>query len=67
VSAQYSDFDDLWSPLLAGVGPAGAFCKSLDDKGRATLHGALRARLGVADGPFELRALAWAVAGTVGA
>jgi hypothetical protein len=65
VTAQYADFDDLWSPLEAGVGPAGAFCKSLDHTGRAALREALHARLGVADGPFQLPALAWAVAGTV--
>lgn len=67
VRVQYTDFDDLWSPVLAGVGPAGAFCTSLDDAGRVALHGALRARLAVTDGPFVLHALAWAVAGTVGA
>lgn len=67
VSARYVDFEDLWSPLQAGVGPAGAFCKSLDEPGRAALRDALRNRLGIADGPFELQALAWAVAGTVGA
>jgi ubiquinone/menaquinone biosynthesis C-methylase UbiE len=65
VSANYADFDELWSPLEAGVGPAGAFCKSLDCAGRAALRAALHGRLGVSDGPFELRALAWAVAGTV--
>jgi ubiquinone/menaquinone biosynthesis C-methylase UbiE len=65
VSAHYADLDDLWSPLEAGVGPAGAFCQSLDDRGRAALHEALGARLGVPDGPFELQALAWAVAGIV--
>ncbi len=65
VSAGYADFEDLWSPLLSGVGPAGAFCKSLDDAGRAKLHDAFRSRLGVGDGPFELTARAWAAAGIV--
>jgi hypothetical protein len=65
VSVHYEDFDDLWSPLEAGVGPAGAFYKSLDGAGRAALYEALRRRLGVAPGPFELSALAWAVAGSV--
>ena len=61
----YADFEDLWWPLPTGVGPAGAFCKSLDDDRRAALHDAHRRRLGVGDGPFELTARAWAVAGTV--
>lgn len=65
VRAGYADFEDLWSPLLAGVGPAGAFCASLDGDRRAALHRAYRRRLGVGDGPFELSARAWAVAGTV--
>ena len=65
VHAAYADFKDLWSPLPTGVGPAGAFCKSLDDERRARLHDAFRRRLGVGEGPFELTARAWAVAGTV--
>lgn len=65
VSASYTGFEDLWSPLLAGIGPAGAFCVSLDEKARAALHDVYRRRLGVGDGPFELTARAWAVAGSV--
>jgi SAM-dependent methyltransferase len=65
VSASYADFEDLWSPLPAGVGPAGAFCRALDEERRAALHDALRRALDVPDGPFELTARAWAVAGTV--
>jgi SAM-dependent methyltransferase len=65
VRAEYADFEDLWWPLPTGVGPAGAFCKSLDDDRRAALHDAFRRRLGVGDGPFELTARAWVVAGTV--
>jgi SAM-dependent methyltransferase len=65
VSAGYAGFEDLWSPLPAGVGPAGAFCKSLDEEARAALHDAYRRRLRVGDEPFELTARAWAVAGTV--
>ena len=65
VSASYDDFEDLWSPLPLGIAPSGAFCKSLEPDRRAALHDVLRRRLGVGDGPFELRARAWAVAGTV--
>jgi hypothetical protein len=38
---------------------------SLDRDRRAALHDAYRRRLGVSDGPFELTARAWAVAGLV--
>ena len=62
---RYADFEDLWAPLPTGIAPSGAFCKSLDDERRAALHDAYRRRLGVGDGPFELTARAWAVAGTV--
>ena len=65
VSAAYADFEDLWAPLPTGVAPSGAFCRSLDDDRRAALHRAYRRRLGVGDGPFELTARAWAVAGMV--
>jgi SAM-dependent methyltransferase len=64
VSAGYADFEDLWAPLPTGIAPSGAFCVALDEEGRAALRGAYRRRLGVADGPFELTARAWAVAGT---
>jgi SAM-dependent methyltransferase len=62
--AAYEGFEDLWSPLPTGVAPAGAFTESLDDAGQVALHDAYRRRLGVGDGPFELSARAWAVAGT---
>jgi SAM-dependent methyltransferase len=65
VRARYADFEDLWSPLLAGVGPSGAFCRSLDDERRTRVYHAFRSRLGVGEGPFELTARAWAVAGIV--
>ena len=63
VRAGYESFEDLWSPLPTGVGPAGAFCKSLDADRQAALRDAYRRRLGVGDGPFELTARAWAAAG----
>jgi hypothetical protein len=66
VSAAYADFEDLWSPLPTGVAPSGAFCKSLDEDRRAALHDAYRRRLGIDEGPFDLTARAWAVAGIAG-
>lgn len=65
VSATYTDFADLWSPLPTGVGPSGAFCRSLDEDRRGALRDAYRRRLEIGDGPFELAARAWAVAGIV--
>jgi SAM-dependent methyltransferase len=65
VSARYEDFEDLWSPLPTGVGPSGAFCRSLTEGRQAALKDALRGRLGVGDEPFELEARAWVSAGTV--
>jgi len=63
VRAGYADFEDLWSPFPMGVAPSGAFCKSLDEDRRGALHYAYREHLGVSDGPFDLEARAWAVAG----
>jgi ubiquinone/menaquinone biosynthesis C-methylase UbiE len=63
VSAEYENFEDLWSPFPTGVGPAGAFAKSLDEEKRAALRESLRRRLSVGDEPFELSARAWAAAG----
>jgi SAM-dependent methyltransferase len=64
VRASYPGFEDVWSPFLAGVAPSGAYCKSLDEDTRAALREAFRLRLGAGDGPLELTARAWAVAGT---
>jgi len=61
--AEYANFEDLWSPLPTGVGPAGAFCASLDESEQKRLKRAFRRRLGVGEGPFELTARAWAVVG----
>lgn len=65
VSADYINFDDLWSPLEAGVGPAGAYTVSLDAEPRSALKKELARRLGVSDQPFELSARAWVVTGRV--
>lgn len=66
VAAQYESFDDLWAPLPTGIGPAGAFCTSLDGERQEALRAAYRRRLGVGDDPFQLTARAWAVTGTAG-
>ncbi len=63
VEAAYSDFDDCWKPFLSGIGPAGAYCASLDPERRAALERECRSRLGDPAGSFELSARAWAVRG----
>ena len=64
--ASYEGFDDLWGPLEAGVGPAGAFTAACGPAERAALREALRRNLAVDENPFELAARAWAVAGSAG-
>jgi SAM-dependent methyltransferase len=63
VSASYEDFDDLWEPFLAGVGPGGDFTASLDPDTQAALREEYRQRLGSPEGPFELEARAWFAVG----
>lgn len=65
VGAAYRDFDDLWVPFLAGIGPAGSYTVSLREPAREELREAYRQRLGSPEGPFELTARAWLVRGTV--
>jgi SAM-dependent methyltransferase len=65
VEASYRDFDDFWEPFTLGVGPAGAYCRSLDLDRGAALREECRARLGDPDGAFTLSATAWAVKGRV--
>jgi SAM-dependent methyltransferase len=64
VEAAYEDFDDLWTPFLAGIGPAGAYAASLDPDGQEALRAQLRQELGNPVGPFTLTARAWGVRGT---
>jgi SAM-dependent methyltransferase len=63
VSANYENFEDLWSPLAAGVGPAGAYTVALRDDEREQLKDELRRQLGVGDAPCELTARAWVAVG----
>jgi SAM-dependent methyltransferase len=59
VSADYSDFEDLWEPFTAGVGPAGAYAASLAPDRQEALKAHYRRRLPAPDGPFSLTARAW--------
>jgi SAM-dependent methyltransferase len=65
VSASYESFEDLWAPFEAGIGPAGAHTAALPPEGRVALAQEMRARLGVGDEPFSLRARAWVVTGVI--
>jgi SAM-dependent methyltransferase len=62
----FEDFDDYWTPFLGGVGPAPAYCASLDEPSRSALRDRLEATLTLeSDGRIHLTARAWAVRGTV--
>lgn len=63
----FSSFDDFWLPLTEGQGPAGAYLARLSDDHRAALQERLRQNLfgSLPDGPFTLKAKAWAVRGIV--
>jgi SAM-dependent methyltransferase len=63
VKVEYEDFKDLWAPFPSGIGPAGAFCASLDPEARQALRASLSKRLGDPSGPFELTARAWYAVG----
>ena len=64
VEAAYDDFDALWTPFLAGIGPAGSYAASLDADAQAAIRERFRAELGDPVGPFTLTARAWSVRGT---
>jgi SAM-dependent methyltransferase len=66
VDTIFDDFEDYWTPFLGGVGPAPAYCMSLDDAARAALRERLRDTLPAdPDGRIHLTARAFAVRGTV--
>ena len=63
VTAAYDDFEDLWRPFTAGVGPAGTYASSLSEQDREAVRKAYRRQLGSPEGAFELSARAWLVSG----
>ena len=67
IELSFASFDDYWRPFLGGQGPAGAYAASLSQARRDALEARLRSRLlsERQDGPFTLRARAWAVKGVV--
>lgn len=64
VPTRFRDFDDYWSPLMGGQGPAGVYATSLNEAGRAALRDLIREKLPIdSDGSIQLMARAWAVKG----
>ena len=64
VTAGYREFDEFWQAMDRGVGPAGQWLASLDSERREQAHEELFRQLGSPQGPFELKARAFAVAVT---
>jgi SAM-dependent methyltransferase len=67
IPCHVSSFDELWQPYLRSQGATGAFMAGLSADRRAALRKAMQQNvLGDGpDGPFTLKAKAWAVRGTV--
>ena len=64
VPTVFKDFDDYWSPLLGGQGPAPTYCSTLSDDRQAVLRERLRVVLPIErDGSIRLIARAFAVRG----
>jgi SAM-dependent methyltransferase len=63
VTADYSDFDDLWFSFEAGVGNSGRLYTSLDPERQAQVRESAHRRLGSPTGPFRLMARAHSVLG----
>ncbi len=67
IELPFRSFDDYWSPFLDSQGPAGVYVARLAPEKREGLKLRLRNTIlgGKPDGPFTLRARAWAVRGRV--
>jgi SAM-dependent methyltransferase len=61
IEREQASFDEWWEPYTAGVGPAGAYVKTLDPERRLALRDRCRALL--PEGPFVLTSRAWAARG----
>ncbi|MGN6800109.1 MAG: class I SAM-dependent methyltransferase [Gaiellaceae bacterium] len=62
--ASYTGFDEFWTALCGGAGPAGAWLASLEGDARETARSEVHRQLGEPDGPFSLTAKAWAARAT---
>lgn len=64
VATPFADFDDYWTPFLAGVGVAPAYLMTLEPERRAAIRERIRAAMPFEpDGSIQLTARAWAVHG----
>jgi SAM-dependent methyltransferase len=61
VSVDHESFDDWWEPFTLGVGPAGSYAQALGETKLAALRE--RCRHLLPEGPFSLKASAWAARG----
>jgi SAM-dependent methyltransferase len=64
VTAGYRDFEEFWQAMGRGVGPAGHWLASLEPEQRERAYEELSRQLGSPQGPFELKARAFAAAVT---
>lgn len=62
--ASYADYDEFWSALSGGAGPAGAWLAGLGAEQRQAAHSEVHRQLGEPTGPFTLRAKAWGTRAT---
>jgi SAM-dependent methyltransferase len=62
VRVEHASFDEWWEPFTLGVGPAGAYLATLDEKRRERLRARCLERLG--GGPIAVSARAWAARGS---
>lgn len=60
VESTYADYDELWSSVLGGSGPAGVWAASLGERERELARAELHRQVGEPDGAFTLRGRAWA-------
>ena len=61
VRVRHAGFDDWWQPLTLGVGPAGAYVRTLTADRRTALREQCRRLLPA--GAVEITAVAWAASG----
>jgi SAM-dependent methyltransferase len=61
VRVEHPTFHEWWEPFTRGVGPAGAYVASLDERDREALR--VRCRTALPSEPFTITARAWAARG----
>ena len=67
IPLEFSSFDDLWIPLTKNQGPVGAYLATISQERQSALRDRVRQDIlgNRPDGPFTLKAKAWAVRGVV--